>query len=148
MNHNPFIHGTDMEATETTTTRGKLAETGNEQIIVTIPNSDYRLHLVPNGEITPSPTGHVVGVIEAKARRIDIVETGGRFVDPTYGRPRNLQGRVASVNTESNVIAVTCGPGVVFNITPTAPGQSAKQFAEGVLVRFAIDRGATFTQAT
>jgi len=128
-------------------TRGKVVDQRGDLVVLSIPNTDYRLHLVPDGEITPNETGHVQGALRAVARRVDVVSRGGRYIDPAYGRPRILQGRVAATNAQDGRIAVACAPGVVFHCKLAAPGQSVDDFVEGQLVSFSIDRGATLTQS-
>src|SRR5690606_12854034 len=84
----------------------------------------------------------VAGRIYARAKRVDIVRVGGRYIEPVYGRPRRLQGRVVAIDAEANAIAVHCACPIICTLT--APGQSAEQFTLGQLVSFDVERGARF----
>jgi hypothetical protein len=110
-----------------------------------IPNSSYDLHLVATAPIAARPGGRLIGVIAARARRIDTVKTGGRYLEPVYGRPRRVQGRVVSVDAGRNVVVVDAA--VPFHITPTDARQKAADFEAGQFVSFDIFDGATFTPA-
>lgn len=112
-------------------------------IVVSLPNSSYRLHLVPTAPITAEIGKRIIGTIRAKARRIDTVTTGGRYVEPVFGRPRRVQGSVIAVVGD----AVVVDAAVPIHITPTDPRQKAADFAEGQFVSFDALDGATFTQA-
>ena len=43
----------------------------------------------------------------AEAKRIDVVTTGGRYVEPVYGRPRRVQGTVIAI--EDGAVVVNAG---------------------------------------
>lgn len=123
---------------------GKLIEANDEQIVLGIPGTDYKLHLVPIGSVTPDPRGRVRGVIRAQAQRVDIVGTGGRFIEPVFGRPRRVQGRILSGDVAANTITLHAGAGPI-TVTLTDPRQTTGDFARGQLVGFDVLRGATFT---
>lgn len=114
-------------------------------LVLTVHNSDYRLHLAPAGSqglsAFESRIGQrVVGRIRVSARRIDSCATGGRYLDPVIGSPRRVQGKVLA-NT-GGVLVVHAGVAVLCK--PTAPGQKAEQFAVGDMVTFDAMPGATF----
>lgn len=108
-----------------------------------VPNTSYEIHLLPQGQLTAQPGKRLIGTIRAQARRIDVVETGGRYVEPVFGRPRRVQGTVTAI--ESGAVVVDAG--VPIHCTPTDSRQSAAQFQVGQLVSFDVLDGATFTQA-
>ncbi|QOJ00060.1 MAG: hypothetical protein HRU70_05990 [Phycisphaeraceae bacterium] len=129
--------------------RGILAEsnaptaTKPAVIVLTIPDTSYRIHLVPAGPIT-SPIGkRIVGTIRAQARRVDVVTSGGRYIEPVFGRPRRVQGIVVATDPSSRSIVVNAGVPVVCTLT--APGQSPEQFEPGAFVSFDVLDGSTFT---
>lgn len=104
-----------------------------------VPDTSYELYLVahrPEAEIGK----RLVGVIRAQARRIDVVTTGGEYIEPVVGRPRRVQGRV--LRTEGGAVVVDAG--VPIHCTPTDPSQSAAQFKPGDLVSFDVLEGASF----
>src|SRR4051812_16921232 len=63
-------------------------------IKVSFPNTSYELPLLPTGPINPPVGKKIIGTIHARARRIDETKTGGRFVEPVFGRPRRIQGTI------------------------------------------------------
>jgi hypothetical protein len=112
------------------------------RIVLSFPNTSYRIHLVPRGRIGTPIGKRIVGTIHAHARRIDEVRTGGRYVEPVYGRPRRVQGRV--VGTEADAVVVDAG--LPIHCTPTDPRQKAADFQPGQLVSFDVLDGASFTE--
>ncbi|QQS09897.1 MAG: hypothetical protein IPK69_04545 [Phycisphaerales bacterium] len=109
-------------------------------LVFGVPNTSYQLHLVPKGEIRAAKGGRLIGTIHAQARRIDVVQTGGRFVEPVAGRPRRVQGVV--VRVEGGAVVVDAG--TVIHCTPTDPRQVAEKFEAGQLVSFDVLAGATY----
>jgi hypothetical protein len=132
-----------------TLARGTLEEivgptaTQTGHIVVSIPNTSYRLHLLPSTPITSELGKRIIGTIRAKARRIDSVQTGGRYVEPVFGRPRRIQGSVLSISGDAVVVDAT----MPIHVTPTDPRQKATDFAPGQFVSFDALGGATFAQA-
>lgn len=129
--------------------RGTLVEvvppraTKKGYIVFAVPNTSYQLHLLPTREIATEPGKRLVGTIKAEARRIDVVQSGGRFVEPVFGRPRRVQGSV--VRIEGNAVVVDAG--VPIHCTPTDARQQAGGFKEGDFVGFDVLDGASFTPA-
>jgi hypothetical protein len=77
-----------------------------------------------------------------QARRVDIVETGGKYVEPVYGRPRRVQGRVITTDPARRIIVVDAG--MAIHLTLTDARQSPAQFNQGELVSCDVLDGATF----
>lgn len=137
-----------------TLTRGTLAEvlqataTQPSFVVLTIPNTDYRLQLRPHADDLARFEGRegtkVVGIVRVPAKRLDICGAGGRFVEPCFGRPRRVQGMVRAVLKSENVVVVGAANGLSLHLTPTAPGQTAAQFAEGDFLTCGVLDGASF----
>ncbi len=106
-----------------------------------IPNTNYELHLRPEGQIAARVGGRLVGVVKAQSRRIDVVQTGGEYIEPVYGRPRRVQGTVRAVNGG----AVVVDAGLPIHLVPTDARQKAEQFQPGQFVSCDVLDGATFT---
>ncbi len=121
-----------------------LVESSASKVVLAFPGSDYQLHLVPERPVTTTPGKRVLGIIKAQARRVDVVRTGGQFVEPVMGRPRIVQGRVVEVNASPN------GPGTLTVLAPMpillklGELQHAGQFKIGDLVNTHTLPGATF----
>ncbi|MFA6045093.1 MAG: hypothetical protein WC718_08925 [Phycisphaerales bacterium] len=111
-----------------------------------VPNTSYELHLVPQGE-TPAPAapGHpakrLIGAIRVSARRLDVVGSGGRYVEPVMGRPRRVQGTVVQVAGG----AVVVDAGVPIHCVLTDERQKPEDFQAGQFVSCDVLDGATFT---
>ena len=124
--------------------RGVLARVGEldgeKAVTIAFPDTNYEIQLILDGDI-PCETGkRIVGTVSARAKRIDVVDSGGRFIEPIYGRPRRVQGRVVAIKGD----AVVVDAGVIVHCTPTDARQSATDFEPGQLVCFDVLKGATF----
>jgi len=73
------------------------------------------------------------------------VGTGGRYVEPVYGRPRRVQGSVIAIDQANNAVVVDAT--IPIHCTPTDPRQKATDFQPGQFVSFDVLEGATFTPA-
>ena len=108
--------------------------------VLSLPDTDYRLHLV----MDPAPAvtqGRIRGSIHAQARRVDVVNTGGIFIEPVIGRPRRLQGRIIDRDAAANTITVKAVAPFICKLDSL---QKAEQFPVGALVSFDVERGARF----
>ena len=144
-----------------TTTQGSglvhatLARADAGGVVLALEDTDYQLHLAPASPIAGGVAGRVgkriTGVIRARARRVDVVGAGGRFIEPVVGRPRRVQGAVTAIDPAGNTITVHCAPGCQMVCALTSPGQKAGAFAtpgsSGTLVSFDVEPGATFEPA-
>lgn len=123
---------------------GEVEAVGGDKLVLKVPGTHYRLVLEIEPGATPRPiTGErITGRIHAKARRIDAVGAGGRFVEPVYGRPRRAQGRVRAYDAQANRVMVWAGLPMI--IEPTAVNQKPENLAPGGLVGFDVEPGARF----
>jgi hypothetical protein len=113
-------------------------------VVISFPNTSYRTHLLPTGggaPVTTEPGKRILGVIRCRARRIDKVKTGGRYLEPVYGRPRRVQGSVIAVEGDAVVVDAS----VPVHVVPTDPRQKPADFQPGDFVSFDALDGATFT---
>lgn len=123
--------------------RGTFGGHANGRVVLEVPNTSYQLHLVPTAAVVARPGQRLIGVIRGEARRVDIVQTGGRYVEPVAGRPRRVQGAVVSADAASNTIVVNAGVPIVCKLTDAR--QKASDFTAGQFVSFDLADGATFT---
>jgi len=119
-----------------------IPATGNRPQLLSLafPNTSYEMHLRPLIAVEAAPGAKVIGTISVQARRIDVVQTGGKFVEPVQGRPRRVQGRVLGVRGS----AVVVDAGVPLHLIPTDPAQKADGFEAGSIVACDVLDGATF----
>ncbi|MDX9911304.1 MAG: hypothetical protein RBS39_05695 [Phycisphaerales bacterium] len=145
-----MIHPAPVSTIDPALARGTLREvipasvTRPAYAVVTFANTDYQLHLVPEGEVRARPGTRTVGVISARAKRIDVCGTGGRYVEPVIGTPRRVQGSIIRVDAASNEIVVHAG--VPVHVTPTDPRQKAGDFEVGQFVTFGVENGASYRE--
>lgn len=131
---------TTATASQLPTTAGRVIAQSDDRVELAIPGTDYRLTLAVDAVLPPSVDQRVTGVLHARAKRVDVVGTGGRFVEPVFGRPRRLQGRIVGGDVAGNRIYVNCG-GPVFVCELTDARQQAAHFAVGQIVGFDVEAG-------
>lgn len=135
---------TATESTNPNIARAVLRESGDERVVLAVPGTDYQLHLgVYKAPSTPVGK-RILGTIRAQARRIDVVHTGGRYIEPVYGTPRRIQGEIVAIDAANQTLTVHAGVPVVCK---TDGRQRADQFKLGDLVAFDVLPGASFTPA-
>lgn len=121
---------------------GRVLELSDGHLVLGLPGSDYRLHLVLEIPLHAEVGDRVQGSIHAAARRVDIVKAGGRFVEPVYGRPRRVQGRVIGGHPPSRLLYVKAA--VPFICVLTDERQEVGDFAIGQLASFDVEPGSVF----
>ncbi len=72
----------------------EASENAPAMVTLTFPNTNYEMQLLATGPIRAQVGGRIVGTIRADAQRVDIVETGGRYLEPVFGPPRRIQGTI------------------------------------------------------
>lgn len=135
-----MIHPSPTTRIDPSLARGTLAQAGPELITIEFPNTNYRLDLRPVSPVHAAPGKRIIGVIRLDARRIDKVDTGGRYVEPVYGPIRRVQGTVVAIQGD----AVVVNAGMPIHCRPIDPRQKASDFAAGDFVSFDAMPGATF----
>ncbi len=123
--------------------RGVLAEASDEHVVLTLPGTDYRLRLRVLKRPATELGKRVRGLVRAEARRIDVVDTGGAYVEPVYGEPRRVQGRIIDVDAANGAITVDAGACPI--VCHLDARQRATEFQVGQLVGGAVHSGTTFT---
>lgn len=121
--------------------RGTVLESQPDRIVLGLPGTDYRLHLNISNPITAKVGSHITGRIEVHARRIDVTGTGGHFIDPVYGRPRNIQGCVIETGLDHGTMVVKAVAPLHVRVRPP---QKPSDFEVGAIVGFSVDPGAVF----
>jgi hypothetical protein len=124
--------------------RGRVLSAEDGRLVLGLPGTDYQLHLVTDGKAQPDAVGYIRGRIVAQAMRVDVVDKGGSFVEPVYGRPRRLQGMVLATDPRDNTLTVQ-GP-FPFVCVLNAH-QHVVDFHPGQFVSFDVQRGTRFEPA-
>ncbi len=124
--------------------RGMLESLTDEQMVLAVLHTEYKLHLVPTvpaREFDKYVGKRIRGVIEAAALRIHPALGGGRFIEPVWGAPRIIAGKVCSVDEAERRVLVDAG----VPMWVTAPqGQDLSELHEGQLVNFYVKSGTSF----
>lgn len=116
---------------------------GKSLVRILFPGTSYDLQLSPRGEVTAVEGKRIEGIIALDARRLDLVGTGGRFIEPVFGRPRRVQGMVVGV--ADGRLVVNCG--VPLHLRLTDVRQQPERFEPGTMVGCDVMDGGTFTQS-
>lgn len=125
--------------------RGVLAESAPDRVTIQFPGTDYRLQLAVY-QPPRSPVGKKIqGSIRAQARRVDLVRTGGRYIEPLQGTPRRIQGEVLATDAGDNSLLVGAGIPILCKLTD--PRQNVTQFKQGDLIAFEVLPGVSFSPA-
>lgn len=124
------------------TVRGKILERRDGLIVLGLAGTDYRLHLVLEIEMDAEVGDTVTGTIHATARRVDAISGGGRYVEPVYGRPRRVQGRIVGGHGPSRALYVNAATTMICTLTDAR--QQVGDFSMGQMVSFDVEPGAVF----
>ncbi len=132
-----LARGTLSELTE-------ASEDAPAMVTLTFANTNYELELLVTGPIRAKVGGRIVGTIRADAQRVDIVETGGRYLEPVIGPPRRIQGTIISADNTANTLTINASVPIVCKLTDQR--QRAVAFEPGQLVACELRPGASFTE--
>ena len=123
-------------------TRVRLLEHTADGVVVSIDQTHYRLHLSCDGQMSADVGDRVRGVIGAKVWKVDFVSTGGAYIEPVYGRPRRIQGRVVGSMADGNrVVVEVCGCRITGEVPQRWP---VDQLPSSGLVALDVEPGAVF----
>lgn len=92
--------------------RGKVLRTEGDCIVFQPSNTNYELHLKAAGYNGPIGTP-VDCTIRVNARKVYSVSSGGNFIQPIFGPPKIIQGRVISIEGQQIVMHAAGGSVVV-----------------------------------
>lgn len=125
----------------TLTTLGRVLEKSDEHVVLALPETSWRVHLLLEAPLETPVGEEVIGTVHGQAMRVDVVRTGGRFIEPVYGRPRRVQGRIIGGDVNDNVIVVDCGVKLFAQLNEH---QKAGDFMTQQIVAFDVKSGSTF----
>src|SRR6185503_18829717 len=88
--------------------RGKVVSVHDNAVVFAPSNTNYQLRLERQGGGPDAPAVQMNVVLDAilrvTARKIWTVPSGGNFIDPIYGPPRKVQGRIRYLDEEQMVV--------------------------------------------
>jgi hypothetical protein len=126
--------------------RAVLESAGDDKVVLSVPNTDYQIHLVPTvpASALKSKVGkRIKGVIHGNALRVHPAKGGGRFIEPVWGMPRIVAGKVLSADALNKRFVVDLT--VPFVVTTLPEQEFAGIIEPGKLVNFYLQSGSTFT---
>lgn len=126
-------------------TRGKVIRVEDDRVVFAPSNTSYEIELLtPNGRYDGPVDTLIEGVIRAAARKIYTVPSGGGWVEPIFGKPRIIQGRIRHIDERFIVVYA----GALFLIkNPDGPGSvslSTGPIRVGGMLNATILPGLTF----
>ncbi len=75
--------------------RGKIIEVNGDRIVFSPSNTTYQFHLLKSGGAAVEASDRPVEIfIRVQARKVYTVPSGGNFIQPIFGPPKIIQGRV------------------------------------------------------
>jgi hypothetical protein len=125
--------------------RGVLESLSDQKIVLSVPGTDYQIHLVPTVPASDIriPVGkRVKGTIHAKALRMFAANGGGQFIEPIWGEPRIVAGLVLAVDEPNRRVLVHTGVPMWMTLEDR---QAADLFKVGQLVNCYVQSGTQFT---
>ena len=131
-----------MQSTASDITRAVLQHMDGDKIILAIPSTDYQIHLMCSGNTATQVGKRIQGVINIKALRMHKASAGGSFIEPIYGHPRVVQGRVLAVDVTANAVLLELAFPAWVTIEPS---QTAGSWQTGDMLNFYVESGMTFT---
>ncbi len=144
-------------ATVPATARVELQEvlpasaTAPARVRVTVPGTAYRLDLVLDGDaaalqqrLAARGAGAVRlnGIVRGRALRAWHATAGGCFIEPVWGTPRIVQGRVLAIDVNANAALVDLAVPAWIAMEASQP---AGQWQTGDMLNFYVESGMTFT---
>ena len=112
---------------------------------MSVPSYAYRVVLVLVGDAAALATKvgkKVNGTVRGKALRAWQATAGGCFIEPVWGAPRSVQGRVLAVDVDANAVLLDLVFPAWISIEPS---QSAGSWQTGDMLNFYVESGMRFT---
>ena len=148
-----MLHPAPTSAVDPLLARGVLDEvrdataTKPAHVQMSFYNTNYKLRLLASDEtivaLRPRAGKRVLGTIRVGARKVANCRTGGKYVEPVFGAPQHIQGRVVAHHDGALVV----NAGMPMHVSLTHPSQSPDQFEIGTMVTFDATEDATFEPA-
>jgi hypothetical protein len=129
--------------------RGKIIEVNGDRIVFSPSNTTYQLHLHNSAGATVEASDRPVEIfIRVQARKVYTVPSGGNFVQPIFGPPRIIQGRVKFA--DDRTIVIHAGATIICElpVADTAIDLDEGLIQVGRMANVVALPGATFQLAT
>ena len=127
--------------------RGKVVEAKDSQVVFAPSDTNYQLYLQTAERYTGPMNQIVEARIRAKARKVYTVPSGGGFITPIFGSPRNFQGRALAVEDRQIVIRASIPITIDLPQNDDAIELENGSISVGAIVNVVAFPGATFELA-
>jgi hypothetical protein len=123
---------------------GKILRIQDNTVVFAPSNTNSEIYLENKRGSASLPTGLCDAFLRVTGRKIWTVKSGGNFVDPIFGPPRKIQGRIRYLDDQQMV--VHAGPTFIISLPsdPSAFDMVNGMLAVGDLVNCSILPGGTF----
>jgi hypothetical protein len=128
------------------TARLYLESHDGDMAVMTVPGTDYQLHLRCAEAPEATPQGRLLGTIHTTVWKLDEVNEGGAYIEPIFGRPRRIQGTLVAADAQLNQVVVEVSGCPVVGQLPEQ--WQADQLTIGQTIALEVADGATFLPAT
>ena len=123
-------------------TKGKVLRTEGDCLVFQPGNTNYELHLKAGNYTGPIGTP-VLCTIRVTARKVYSVSTGGNFIQPIFGTPKIIQGRVLSIEGQQLVMHAAAIIVVTLPGDETSIDLNSGGIAKGSMINVVAFAGAT-----
>ena len=127
--------------------RGKVTAVREQLIVFRPANFNYELHLIPSSTFSGPLNKPIHGIVRVTARKVYTVPSGGNFIQPIFGSPRIIQGRVLYVDDKTMVVHAGCPILVDLPTAETAIDLDNGQITVGMMANVVALPGARFSLA-
>jgi hypothetical protein len=124
--------------------RGKVLEAKDSLVVFQPSDTNYQLYLQSAQRYTGPINQLIHARIQAKARKIYTVPSGGGFIAPIFGSPRTIQGRALHVEPRQIVVRASIPISVELPAADDALDLSEGPISVGSIVNVVALPGATF----
>lgn len=129
--------------------RGTVKQVDGDKIVFLPSGTNYELHLKSaNGEVPTASDRPVDALIRFTARKIWTVPSGGNFIEPIFGQPRIVQGRVQWLDDRTLVVKASTNFVVELPASAQAIDLAHGGIETGVMVNVTALPGATIELRT
>jgi hypothetical protein len=125
--------------------RGKIIAIEGRTVVFAPENTNYELRLEAEGPLDGVHVGVITtAIIRLSARKLWTVPSGGNFIEPIFGPPRKVQGRIRYLDDDRMVVQAGTPIVVALPADPSAYDLVRGPLAVGSIVNVSVLPGATF----
>jgi hypothetical protein len=125
---------------------GKVTAVKDQAIVFHPAGTNYELHLIASSAFSGPPNKPIHGIVRVTARKVYTVPSGGNFIQPIFGSPRIIQGRVLFVDDKSMVVQAGCPILVDLPAVDSAIDLDNGQITVGMMANVVALPGARFSR--